>query len=79
MWEKCGKVYWDEVKIDLGRGVESAGEMWDTVWGERGEVCWGAGTLKDMWRRVVEVRGRCGRVHMVSVEGVGKCVEVWDW
>ena len=30
-----------------------------------------------MWRSVGEVRGRCGRVHGVSVEGVGKCVGVW--
>ena len=35
--------------------------------------------VRGIWRSVGEVRGRCGRVHGVKVEGVGKSVEVWGW
>ena len=54
--------------------MESVGKMWDSVWGERGEVSWGVGKGVE---KCGEVRSRCGRVHEVSVEGVAKCVEVW--
>ena len=28
-----------------GRCGKVRGEMWESVWGERGEVCWGVGEI----------------------------------
>ena len=62
-------------------GKESCGvceEVWESVWGEFGEVC-----RVDGGRSMGEGKKRCGgvkkcvRVYGVSVESVGKCVGVW--
>ena len=49
------------------------GKVWESVWGERGEVCWGVGEVrkevgKGMWG-VGEGKARCG--------GVKKCGRVY--
>ena len=66
-----------------GKVRRNVGEVWESVWGECGKVCWGVGEVRrevwGMWRKVrgdggEEVWGRCGRAYGVSVEGVEKCV-----
>ena len=65
----------------MEEGKESCGvcgEVWESVWGEFGEVCWGGGGRS--MGRMGEGKGRCEgvkkcvRVYVVSVE---KCVGVW--
>ena len=35
--------------------------MWESAWGERGEVCWGVGEMReDVGRGVSKGKGRCG-------------------
>ena len=41
--------------------------MWESVWGERGEVCWGVGEVrKEVGKGMGEGKRRCGG-----------CKEVW--
>ena len=46
---KCGKVCLGvregerRCGISVGKCVGMWGKMWESVWGERGEVCWGVG------------------------------------
>ena len=51
------------------------GNVWESVWGEFGEVCWGGGG-RSMGEGKGSFRGvkKCVRVYGVSV---GKCVGVW--
>ena len=76
----CGNV-----RVDVRCVKNCGGKMWESVWGECGEVCWGGGRCGERHGYVEEGKGRCGSVKKyegrcgkVYGVSVGKCVWVWE-
>ena len=76
---RCGERY-GEVREEMWRELR---EMWDSVWGECGEMCWGVGDgekcggdTREVWESIWDEFGRCGEVCCGVGGGEGRNIGV---
>ena len=71
-WGTCGgRCEKGSAGIGVGQCVEMWGKMWESVWGERGKVCWGVGEVRRDVGKGMGVWGEMGVVKKCG-GGMGK-------